>query len=187
VAEGSLPTRFALSANDSGNNPLTFSIKSDPSHGKITDFSSENGAVTYAPSPGYVGTDSFSFQVTDNHNQSSNIAQVSITVNAAPSEPTTTPSEQSPSPTVEQPPTESPSFTPSQPSNDIDWESLCNSYGSLVGLKEPCSYYAHGTQLTPAGGQALICLLGGGLLAVINPSVAAAAKELASRSNTICP
>jgi hypothetical protein len=60
---------------------------------------------------------------------------------------------------------------------------------SLVGLKEPCSYYAHGTQLTPAGGQALICLLGGGLLAVINPSVAAAAaaKELASRSNTICP
>jgi hypothetical protein len=100
--------------------------------------------------------------------------------------------------TLEQPPSESPSFTPSQPSepenngnthnnNNINWESLCDSYGSLVGLKEPCSYYAHGTQLTPAGGQALICLLGGGLLAVINPSVAAAAKELASPSNTICP
>jgi hypothetical protein len=59
-------------------------------------------------------------------------------------------------------------------------------YGSLVGLKERCSYYAHGTQLTPeGGGQALICLLGGGLLTVINLPVNATttvAKELASRS-----
>ena len=110
---------------------------------------------------------------------------------------TTPPSEQSTSsPTIEQP-SESPSLTPSQPSqpennentqnNNINWESLCNSYGSLVGLKEPCSYYAHGTQLTPAGQQALLCPFGGGVLAVINPTVATAAKELASRSNTICP
>ena len=67
---------------------------------------------------------------------------------------TTIPSEQStPSPPLVQP-SESPSFTPSQPSqpennentqnNNINWESLCNSYGSLIGLKEPCSYYAHG-------------------------------------------
>jgi hypothetical protein len=40
--------------------------------------------------------------------------------------------------------------------NGIDWESLCNSYGSLAGLKQPCNYYAHGTQLTPAGEQALL-------------------------------
>jgi hypothetical protein len=50
--------------------------------------------------------------------------------------------------TLEQPPTESPSFTPSQPenngntqsNNNINWESLCNSYGSLAGLKQPYSY-----------------------------------------------
>jgi hypothetical protein len=199
-----LPIRFVLSASDSENENITFSIISEPSHGMITNFSRNDGFVTYAPTPGYIGTDSFSFYVLDDHKQSSNVAKVSINVNASPkpSESTTrtTPSEQStPSQTLEQPPSESPSFTPSQPSqsesngniqnnnNDINWESLCNIYGSLVGLKEPCSYYAHGTQLTPAGGQALICLLGGGLLAVINPSVAAAAKELASRSNTICP
>ena len=44
----------------------------------------------------------------------------------------------------------------------------------------------HGTQLMPAGKQALLCLFGVGLLALINPSVATA-KELASKSNTICP
>ena len=78
-----LPVRFRLPANDSENDPIIFSIILIPSHGKISDFNQKDGAVTYAPSPGYNGTDSFSFQVTDNHNQSSNIAQVLITVNAA--------------------------------------------------------------------------------------------------------
>jgi hypothetical protein len=69
----------------------------------------------------------------------------------------------------------------------FNWENLCNSYGSLAGLKQPCSYYAHGTELTSAGEQASLCLFGGGVLSLINPHVAAAARELASRSNTICP
>lgn len=71
--------------------------------------------------------------------------------------------------------------------NGINWEDLCNSYGRLAGLKQPCSYYAHGTQLTPAGEQALLCLFGGGVLSLINQHVAAVARELESRSNTICP
>jgi hypothetical protein len=191
-----------LKGNDIDGDPINFSIKSDASNGNIGGFNSTTGELAYDPI--WEGNDSFTFQVTDNHNATSNIAQVSITVNAAPSESTTTRSEQStPSPSQPSQP-ENNGNTGSQTApcvgqfcnnnnentqsnNDINWESLCDSYGSLVGLKEPCSYYAHGTQLTPAGGQALICLLGGGLLAVINPSVAAAAKELASRSNTICP
>jgi hypothetical protein len=56
----------------------------------------------------FSGIDSFSFQVTDDHNQSSNIAQVSIIVNPAPGEPSSsTPSEQQPSPSEQTPSSQS--------------------------------------------------------------------------------
>lgn len=38
------------------------------------------GSITYTPDLGYYGNDSFSFQVTDNHNQTSNIAKVLISI-----------------------------------------------------------------------------------------------------------
>jgi Bacterial Ig domain len=79
-----VPVSFVLPADDIENDPLTFSIKSNTSHGEIRKFSPADGAVTYASSPGYSGTDSFGFQVSDNHNQSSNIAQVSIIANTPP-------------------------------------------------------------------------------------------------------
>jgi hypothetical protein len=69
----------------------------------------------------------------------------------------------------------------------INWENLCNQYGNLVGIKEPCSEYADGTQLTEKGRTALVCLLGGGGISILpglDPATKAAIIEL-GRQN--CP
>ena len=44
--------------------PLTYSLVSDPSHGTVTDFNASTGTFTYTPDPGYVGTDTFQYEVT---------------------------------------------------------------------------------------------------------------------------
>jgi hypothetical protein len=49
------------------------------------------------------------------------------------------------------------------------------------------NYYAHWTQLTEAGNQALVCLAAGGVLAYFQPGLAIAAQRLLSNTNTICP
>jgi hypothetical protein len=49
-----VPVRFALPSNDSENDPITFSIISNPYHGKIIDFSPDGGAVTYVSYPDYL-------------------------------------------------------------------------------------------------------------------------------------
>jgi hypothetical protein len=43
-----------LPANDSENDPITFSIISNPYRGKIIDFSPVGGAVTYVSYPDYL-------------------------------------------------------------------------------------------------------------------------------------
>src|SRR5207248_7092203 len=92
-----------LNGNDSNSDPITFSIISQRSNGRLQDFNSTSGELTYNP-PGYTGTDSFSFQVMDIHNATSNIARVSITINPAPEESTIPlPSEQQPSLTEQTP------------------------------------------------------------------------------------
>ena len=77
----------------------------------------------------------------------------------------------------------------SSTSSDINWEDLCNQGTSLglIHLAQDCSYYAHGTQLTQAGNQALACLAAGGVLAYFQPGLAVAAQRLLSNTNTICP
>ena len=74
-------------------------------------------------------------------------------------------------------------------SSDINWEALCNQGTSLglIHLAQACSYYAHGTQLTQAGNQALLCLAAGGVLAYFQPGLAFTAQRLLSNTNTICP
>ena len=72
-----------LRGNDIDGDPITFSIKTNPTHGELKDFNSTTGLPTYYPQAGYAGNDSFSFQVTDNHNTTSNIAHVSIVVGNA--------------------------------------------------------------------------------------------------------
>ena len=64
---------------------LKFSVVGLPQHGTLTNPTSNS--VTYVPNAGFSGTDSFTYKATDGQGVSSNIAKVSITVNA-PSPPT---------------------------------------------------------------------------------------------------
>jgi VCBS repeat-containing protein len=72
---------------DGSLNPATVSIVSDPAHGTYT-VDSGTGAVTYQPNAGYTGMDSFKYTVQDDGSplpaQTSNVATVTIRVNAPP-------------------------------------------------------------------------------------------------------
>ena len=67
---------ITLSATDADANPLTYSVVSDPTHGTL---SGTAPTLTYTPSAGYVGQDSFTFRAYDGQAYS-NVATVSITV-----------------------------------------------------------------------------------------------------------
>jgi hypothetical protein len=71
-------------------------------------------------------------------------------------------------------------------SGGINWENLCNQYGHLVGIKDPCYEYASGTQLPEKGKTALVCLLVGGitLLASLDPATKA---EIIALGQQYCP
>ena len=70
-----------LSATDPDGDALSYSVVSDPSHGSL---SGSGANLVYTPVAGYSGSDSFTWQATDNKGAVSNAAIVSITVNAAP-------------------------------------------------------------------------------------------------------
>ena len=59
----------------------------NPPHGTLTNPTSNS--VTYTPNPGFSGTDTFTYKSTDGQGVSSNIATVTITVNAAQNNPPT--------------------------------------------------------------------------------------------------
>jgi cyclophilin family peptidyl-prolyl cis-trans isomerase len=66
----------------------SYAIVSAPAHGTISDFNPSTGALRYTPTPGFVGTDSFTYTATENGPNSgqpaatSNPTTVTITVNA---------------------------------------------------------------------------------------------------------
>ena len=68
-------------------------------------------------------------------------------------------------------------------------QTICNpsTIGGQTATAQDCSYYAHGTQLTQAGNQALACPAAGGVLAYYQPGLAVAAQRLLSNTDTICP
>jgi Ca2+-binding RTX toxin-like protein len=77
--------------NDPNGNPLTATLLTPPSNGSLT--FDINGSLTYTPNPGFVGSDSFTYQANDGITNS-NVATVFLSVTAAPSPtPTPTPSE----------------------------------------------------------------------------------------------
>jgi cyclophilin family peptidyl-prolyl cis-trans isomerase len=43
---------------------LTYSLLSQPAHGTVTNFNPTTGTLTYTPNPGFLGTDTFNYQVT---------------------------------------------------------------------------------------------------------------------------
>jgi hypothetical protein len=69
-----------------GNDPiagdvLKFSVVALPQHGTLTP-GTEANSVSYTPNSGFSGTDSFTFKATNGQGGDSNIAKVTITVNA---------------------------------------------------------------------------------------------------------
>lgn len=70
---------------DPENDPLTAVKVSDPAHGTVT--LNSNGSLTYLPAANYNGPDSFTYKATDGTGNS-NVATVTITVNAVNDAPT---------------------------------------------------------------------------------------------------
>ena len=70
------PTAITLTASDPDGNTLTYTKLTNPAHGTLTGTAP---SLTYTPSTGYTGSDSFTFKVNDG-NVDSNIATISITI-----------------------------------------------------------------------------------------------------------
>jgi VCBS repeat-containing protein len=70
-----------LNASDADGDPLTYSIATNGSTGTANITNPTTGAFTYTPDPGENGTDSFTFKASDG-NAESNIATVTVTINA---------------------------------------------------------------------------------------------------------
>lgn len=68
---------IALTATDTENDPLTYTIVTQPANGMLSGTAPD---LTYAPQAGYSGTDSFTFKANDGQ-ADSNEATVSITIN----------------------------------------------------------------------------------------------------------
>lgn len=78
------PLAVQLTGSAPQNHAFTYAIASNPSHGSLTGFNANTGAVTYNPAAAYVGADSFTFTVTDKKTGlRSAAATVSATVSAA--------------------------------------------------------------------------------------------------------
>lgn len=72
------PVSTTLPGTDVDGDPLTYSVVTQPSHGVVT---SSGAVATYTPAAGYVGSDSFTYQISDGFT-TSNIATISITITA---------------------------------------------------------------------------------------------------------
>jgi hypothetical protein len=74
-------TAVVISLPCSAPGAISYSIVSPPSHGTLG-LVGPTGSVTYTPTAGFGGADSFTFKATDTHGQPSNVATASITVGA---------------------------------------------------------------------------------------------------------
>ncbi|HXV89259.1 MAG TPA: tandem-95 repeat protein [Nitrososphaeraceae archaeon] len=71
---------ITLDATDKDGDSLTYSIGTTPNHGSLSSFDKDTGSVVYNPNSGYSGSDSFTFNTSD-ESSTSNTAEVSINVN----------------------------------------------------------------------------------------------------------
>ena len=70
-------TAIVLTGSDVDNDPLTYTVLSQPAHGTLTGTAPN---LTYTPAAGYNSTDSFTFKVNDGTVDSANIATVYLSV-----------------------------------------------------------------------------------------------------------
>jgi sugar lactone lactonase YvrE len=75
-----------LSCSDPDGDQFTPSIESNPAHGVLSPFDQAAGVVTYFPTAGYAGLDSFTFSASDGTNTS---APATTTLSVSPAAPTT--------------------------------------------------------------------------------------------------
>ena len=70
---------ITLTGSDPAGQPLTYAVAANPAHGTLSGFNATTGAVTYTPTAGYHGSDSFTFTVSDG-TYTSAAAAVTLTV-----------------------------------------------------------------------------------------------------------
>ena len=70
----------SVSAFDIDNDPLTYSLLTEPSHGMVAITDSSAGTFTYSPTVNYNGSDSFTFTSSDG--TLLDTAKVSLTINS---------------------------------------------------------------------------------------------------------
>lgn len=75
------PAPVQLVGTDPDDDPLTFALATAPTNGVITGFDPVSGTLTYHPTPGYTGPDSFTFTVNDGL---TNSAPAQVSLNVAP-------------------------------------------------------------------------------------------------------
>ncbi len=84
VGTGGGPVAIDVLANDTDpdGGPLSINAVDDPAHGSVT--VGADGLVRYTPDPGFTGTDTFSYTVSDGHGGTATAAVTVETRNAAP-------------------------------------------------------------------------------------------------------
>ncbi len=75
------PVVITLTGSSPTGSTLRFAVVTMPSHGNLAHVLNSATDVTYTPTNGYFGPDSFTYRATDSHGVNSTIATVSITVN----------------------------------------------------------------------------------------------------------
>src|SRR5689334_2068852 len=70
---------------------IAYAIVSNVQKGKLSNFNTATGTVTYTPNSGYTGQDSFNFRAFDTSLAPSNLATLTITINPVNAPPDTTP------------------------------------------------------------------------------------------------
>jgi len=72
------PVAITLTATDEDGDALAFAILGPPAHGILSAFDATTGTVTYTPTPGWQGTDSFTFKAVDSTGLNSNRGRVTV-------------------------------------------------------------------------------------------------------------
>lgn len=77
-----IDTNITLAATSPNPNAdLTATIRTNPEHGTLSQINRQTGIVIYTPNQDYVGSDKFTFKVSDGKQDSSNVGTVSININ----------------------------------------------------------------------------------------------------------
>ena len=87
TAQEDKKTRIVIEGTDVDEDELTFTLVSDPLHGKIISFDPPTGKLIYKPDTKFSGDDSFTFRITDPRDGVSNAAKVSIKIKSADNSP----------------------------------------------------------------------------------------------------